>query len=195
MVYLAVTELEISIERFRLFLLFSKMKKIFLFTLLLISSSSFAQNWERTEFKADELKGTESYITFSYEDKSVGSFVCWDNSDNCRIINNLGIFDYKTYYNQFVGNFHNADVVVGLYDDNDNLKQKYTLQMYCDGDKPSFLDTRNGGLFLPYVSQKKKVKKIKKFLTSGKGYIRIIAKTYGTSPDFDLKIPATFELK
>lgn len=155
-----------------------------------------AQSWERTEHHADALKGTESYTSFMYTTPSVGSFVCWSNNPNSfRIINEAGIFNYTSYYNQYLGTVRGLDVIIGLYDENDNLKEKFKIWLDCESDKPTFLEAINRGALFNPVGRKKKIKKTLKHLTSGKGYVRIIADTYGTSPNFDLKIPSTLVIK
>ena len=175
------------------FYFFKTMKKnFFCLVLFLISSIDlFAQQWERTVFEADELKGRkEGYIAYDYTDPNVGSFICWSNKPNqYRIINKNGIFNYSVN-----GQYRGLTVVVGIYDENEKLLDKFSMWLDCENDKPTFLETRDAVLFNP-PGQKKKVKKMMDCLTSGKGYVRIIADTYGTSPDFDLKIPSTLVLK
>ncbi len=189
---LAVARFLISIEWFRLFFNMTMKKILFCLVLSVVSSIDlFAQQWESIVFEADELKGrTEGYIAYDYTDSNVGSFICWSNKPNqYRIINKNGIFNYEIN-----GKFRGLSVVVGIYDENGKLLEKFSMWLDCESDKPTFLETRDAGIFNP-PGQKKKVKKMMDCLTSGKGYVRIIADTYGTSPDFDLKIPSTLVLK
>ena len=156
-----------------------------------MSLTSYAQEWTVTEHQADELKGNESYSSYMFTEPNVGSFVCWKGSEQCRIISSMGIFDYSTGHHNLVGVYGSITAIVGLYDSNDNLKEKFNLTLYCDIDNPSSFETRFLGILYPYIKQKKKVKKIINHLKSGTGYVRIVADIYGNSPDFDLKIPST----
>ena len=170
-------------------------KSIYLLLFSLLSLNSYSQEWEVIGHQADELKGNKDYTSYMFTDPNIGSFVCWSESEQCRIINSNGIFDYSSAYHQLLGSYGRLTAVVGLYDSNNNLKEKFDLTMYCDIDKPSSFQTRYAGILYPYVKQKKKVKKIINHLTSGNGYVRIIANSYGNAPDFDLKIPSTLVIK
>lgn len=171
------------------------MKKIIIFSLFLsMAVSSNAQDWNVTEHQADELKGNTAYTSYVYDVPDVGSFVCWNNKPyQYRIVNSDGIFNYKSGYSKYGGSYRGLTVIVGLYSADDKLIEKIEMWLDAESDKPTFLETRDaGGMFNP-VGQKKKVKKIMKHLQSGSGYVRILADTYGTHKNFDLKIPCTLK--
>ncbi len=171
------------------------MKKInlLLFSLCMILSVN-AQDWNVTFHEADELKGNSAYTSYVYDVPEIGSFVCWNNKPyQYRLVNNNGIFNYKAGYNRYSGSYRGLTITVGLYSENDNLIEKIEMWLDAEGDKPTFLETRDaGGMFNP-VGQKKKVKKIMKHLMSGNGYVRFIADTYGMHQDFDLKVPCSLK--
>ena len=117
-------------------------KSIYLLLFSLLSLNSYSQEWEVIGHQADELKGNEDYTSYMFTDPNIGSFVCWSESEQCRIINSNGIFDYSSAYHQLLGSYGRLTAVVGLYDSNNNLKEKFDLTMYCDIDKPSSFQTR-----------------------------------------------------
>ena len=76
-------------------------KVIFVCMMLLASVQLFAQSWKTTEFKADELKGTQAYTAYIYNDEKGNSFIYWSNTEKrIRIINKNGIFnaDYNCFF-------------------------------------------------------------------------------------------------
>ena len=165
------------------------MKRI-LFVLIAVLScvAANAQKWEVTKHEADDLKGTEAYTSYMFSEPGVGSFVFWSNHDgHYRLISDDGIFNYERIASQF-GAYRGEDVIVGLYDNDNNLVERIEMWLDCESDKPTFLETRDAGKFLNPTGQAKKVKKIMKHLNSGKGYIRFVAARYGKT-DFDLKVP------
>lgn len=167
------------------------MKKLFLIALICNMGifTCYAQEWVMTEHEADELKGTEEYTSYSYTVKDVGTFVTWKEQEQYGIMSENEIFNFERV-KQDTG----LNVIVGLYDKYDKLKDKIQMWLDCDSDKPKFLHTRDHGYMNNPVGQKKKVKKIISHLTSGEGYVRIVASLYGTN-DFDLKIPCTLKIK
>jgi len=128
--------------------------------------------WHSTVFKADELKGTESYISYMYEDEGENSFIYWSNNDqNFRIISGSHIFDYNS--SKLI------TVTIGLYSSDDKLIDKSNTTLLVSRDNSHFAS----------VPGKKVGKKVLNYLNEDEGYIRIIAPLYGTLVSFDIKVP------
>lgn len=166
------------------------MKKLFLsLVFTMVSIASFGQNWSTKSHEADELTEQDSYTSYVYEDPNVGSFIYWSNQkDQFRIISKNGIFNYESVYNQGGSHYCGFDIIVGLYDENNKLVEKFSMWLDCpssDG-KPTFGETRNRGKLFNPIGQSKKVKKILTHLQTT-GYVRILADLYGNSK-FDLKV-------
>ena len=166
------------------------MKKI-LFSLVFVTMSivSFGQSWHSTHYEADELTDTKEYTSYVFEDPNVGSFIYWSNKkDQFRIITNNHIFNYDSGYSKYGGNYCGFEIMVGLYDENDNLIEKFKMWLDCpssDG-KPTFGETRDRGKMFNPVGQAKKCQKIFSHLKTS-GYVRILSDLYGGGK-FDLKI-------
>lgn len=165
------------------------MKKIILsLVFAMVSIISFGQVWTSTNYEADELTNTEAYTAYTYSSE-VGHFIYWSNKpDQFRIISNSAIFNYNSGYSKYAGHYCGFNIMVGLYDKNDNLIDKFTMWLDCpssDG-KPTFGETRNMGKMFNPVGQAKKCKKIFSHLKTT-GYVRIVADLYGTGK-FDMKI-------
>ena len=169
------------------------MKKI-LFILLFFTLSLFsinAQGWRERIIPADELKGNKEYIAYSYSD-SIGSFIYWSNKNGqYKLITYQGIFNYskdRTPQGIICGLLFK----VGLYNENDELIDKFDMWLDCfddDGRVTEAFTRDQGGMFNP-VGQGKKVKKIMKYLNEKTGYVRFYADLYGNNPDaFDFKVP------
>lgn len=146
--------------------------------------------WKITHQTADELKGNEAYSSYVYSQPGMGAFVFWGfEKFQFRIVSDDGIFNYKSTYSRYSGAYQGESILVGLYDNNDNLIEKFNMwldrEMSKDG---KFLTTRNAGTMSNPVGQKGKVKKIFKHLQGQNGYVRIVATRYNHA-DFDLKIP------
>jgi hypothetical protein len=131
-----------------------------------------AQNgWNNTVFDADELKGTESYTSYYYEDVN-GMVVFFSNESYYKLVTNSGIFDY--------GKYDDVIVTVGFYDINNKLIKKEQSAFY--------VSSKNSGSCFLSPSLKERGVFFKKYIEEEKGYVRIIAPRYGRS-DFDIKIP------
>lgn len=143
-----------------------------------------AQGWETIRIEGDELKGTEETVAYSYTEPGMGSFVFWENEASLfRLISDNGIFNIISS-----GGYIGMQIDVGIYDDNDNLVEKF--KMWLDEERSSAakrIVTRPGGTMSIPVGQKKKVKKIMNCLRGGNGYVRFLATRYDNS-DFDLKV-------
>ena len=77
---------------------------------------------------------------------------------------------------------YGASVLIGFYDENDSLQSKEVLWLEAKEDDFKMLETVKWN---KPIGQKRKVKKILKWLETDGNYIRIVADTYG-GKDFDL---------
>ena len=157
------------------------MKKSILFVTMCLfcQIQILAQKWSIDEHEADELRGSESYTSYCYDDENENSFVFWSNSDkNFRIITNSGVFDYKS---SFAGKIHTRlmNVVVGIYDTQDKLIEKYETKIEVADDIKMASK--------PWAT--KKAKKILEYIKEQQGYIRILASIYGSNLPFEIKVP------
>lgn len=147
------------------------MKKI-LFILMMFCAviSINAQEWTSTDYEADELKGQESYTAYNFTDES-GMFVYFSNYDDYYKICTLdGIFDYK-------GRYHQLKVIIGFYDENDKLVEKFNDWIYVKEDNSKIAGASG-----------KKSKKVITYIKQNMGYVRFIAERYGRT-NFDFKVP------
>ena len=151
------------------------MKKVLWLIVCLMTMvvSANAQNgWDKAVFDADELKGTESYTSYYYEDVN-GMVVFFSNEPCYKLVTQNGIFDY--------GVLGDDDVIVtiGFYDiDNKLIKKEQSAFYVSSKDKGScFLSPalKERGIFF------------KKYIKEEKGFIRIIAPRYNRT-DLDMKI-------
>ena len=129
--------------------------------------------WSSNGHKGDELKGTEAYFSYTYEDAEGNNFIYWSNSDyNFRIISHSHIFDYNIY--------DQIGITIGFYSADDKLIEKKTnMRLYVSSKEAHFAS----------LPAKKIGRKVLQYLNENKGYIRIIAPLYGTIANFDIKIP------
>ena len=146
--------------------------------------------WQITRKDADELKGNAAYSSYIYSQPGMGYFAFWGFEEyQFCIISDNGIFNYESGYNQYTGSFSGESIIVGLYDGNDKLIEKFNMWLDRDESKGgTYLRTRNAGSMSNPVGQKGKVKKIFKHLQGKNGYVRIVATRYDRA-DFDIKIP------
>lgn len=166
------------------------MKRMLLsFAMGLVVLTSVAQGtWKKVQMEADELRGVEAGSAYVYEVPNVGELVLWDwDKFQYRLVS-YDPFALKHGYTRFTGSYTGVTVLVGIYDDQDKLIEKF--DMFLDDEKNRgnrFIRTRDlGGMNNP-VGQKKKVRKIFTALRSGKGYVRFVAPRYNKS-DFDIKV-------
>ena len=147
------------------------MKKILVFTMMcLFTVCVNAQEWDSTDYEADELKGQESYTAYNFTNET-GMFVYFSNYDDYFKICTLdGIFDYK-------GRYHELKVIIGFYDENDKLVEKFNDWIYVQEDNSKIAGAKG-----------KKSKKVITYIKQNNGYVRIIAERYGRT-NFDLKVP------
>lgn len=180
------------------------MKKLFVFTMLvLVSMTASAQGtWTTIEKPADELKGEKGGTHYKYTVEGVRAVEIYDWDDWLFKITTFdGGFDYNVITTRQVYNAdlsirteplstprYKCNVLIGLYDSNDALKEKLDLSMEVDQNQKCQNLTVNKSWFA-YPQTGKKVKKLFKAMQDGKGYLRIVAKRK-EMPDFDIKITA-----
>ena len=175
-VYLAVTVLQISIERFSPFIIQIMKKLLLLFLCTAFQMQSMAQKWEIDEHQGDELRGTESYFSYSFTDEQGNSFIFWSNSNAFRIITGNGVFDYTTSRSGNLA-YRKLKITVGYYDNNGALVNKKNIQLLVE-DNAQFASK-------PLSGQKKLIQYIKE----EQGYVRILAPLYARNIPYELKIP------
>ena len=166
------------------------MKKLFITMVWLAAGlTALAQGeWQAIEQEEDELKGTEAGTVYMFTDETCGSFVVWDwDTYQFRLTS-----DHHQFATEYVSGMSSGvvgiSVLVGIYDDNGKLKEKFNMWLDKESDRGNrFVRTRNMGTMSNPVGQKGKVKKIFNALKSGSGYVRIVCRLYD-APDFDLKI-------
>lgn len=137
---------------------------------------SMAQKWEINNHEGDELRGTKSYMSYSYTDERGNSFIFWSNSNSFRITTENGVFDYTI---SRLGNidYRKLKITVGYYDNNETLVNKKDIELLVE-DNAQFASK-------PLSGQKKLIKYIKE----EKGYVRILAPLYAKNIPYELKIP------
>ena len=98
-------------------------------------------------------------------------------------------FNIETGYSQFAGSYAGITVLVGIYDGDGHLTEKFSMWLDRVDNMGNYaVKTRNAGGMSNPVGQKSKVKKILKALRSDSGYVRIVAERFQRT-DFDIKIP------
>ena len=148
-------------------------KVIFTCMMLIVSAQLFAQSWNTTEFKADELKGIEAYTAYTYNDEKGNSFIYWSNTEK-----KIRIIDKQHLFNSSINN--EVFITVGFYDDKGNLvKKKKDMYFSTINDTYNMAENRYG----------KEAAMILRYLKEEKGYIRFITTQFKTSASFDLKVP------
>lgn len=167
------------------------MKKLLflLFTCMLTTTMQGQGKWETTMNEADELKEQEAGEVMIYTVPKMGSFVIWGwDKYQFRLTSDEAQFNIETIYNQYTGSHSGVLVLVGIYEDNGTLKEKFKMWLDREDNVGNrFVRTRNAGGMANPVGQKGKVKKIFKALQANSGYVRIVVQRYNTT-DFDIKI-------
>lgn len=176
-----------------------KLLAIALMTMLTMSTSAQG-TWSTIETPADELKGEKGGTHYKYSVEGVGEIELYDWNDWLfKITTYDGGFDYNEIKTRQVYNAdlsirteplptprYKCNVLIGLYDTNDALKEKLELAMEVDQHQKCQNLTVNKKWFA-YPQTGRKVKKLFKAMREGKGYLRIVAKRK-EMPDFDIKI-------
>lgn len=170
------------------------MKRIVTITIALMMAIAMSAQeegaWQKNESKADELKGLSGNTYYTYTVPGVGGFMFYgfDTYQFCLMSDGVQ-FNIETGYNQFAGSYAGVIVLVGIYDEEGQLKEKFKMWLdRVDNKGNCIVRTRDAGGMMNPVGQKGKVKKIFKALQSDGGYVRIVAERFQRT-DFDLKIP------
>ena len=170
------------------------MKRIVTITIALMMAIAMSAQgegeWQKHESKADELRGSSGGTYYSYIVPGLGGFMIYGfDTYQYFLISDSGQFNIDAGYSQFAGSYAGVTVLVGIYDDGGQLKEKFKMWLdRVDNKGNCIVRTRDAGSMSNPVGQKGKVKKIFKALQSGGGYVRIIAERFQRT-DFDLKIP------
>lgn len=157
-----------------------------LMTVIMVSAQG---KWETTVTEGDDLKGTTAGKTYVYNVEGMGRFGLWDwKTYQFCLVSDEAQFNIDAGYSRYTGSYAGVDIVVGIYDDNDKLVEKFKMWLdRVDNKGNQMVKTRNQGAMSNPVGQKGKVKKIFNVLNGGKGYVRIVTERFQTT-DFDIKI-------
>ena len=178
------------------------MRKLFSITIFVLAfiTASAQGTWTTIETPADDLKGEKGGTHYKYSVEGLGEIEIYDWNDWLfRVTTYDGGFDFDEIKTKQVYNSdlsvrtvplstpkYKCDVLMGLYDNNDALKEKLELEMEVDqNQKCQNLTINKNWYFYPQTGRK--VKKLFKAMREGKGYLRIVAKRK-EMPDFDIKI-------
>ena len=72
--------------------------------MLMVLTVSAQGEWEVTEVKGDELKGTQDATAYTYSVEGMGSLILWDfNNPMFRLVSTTAQFNTVTHYNQYSG--------------------------------------------------------------------------------------------
>lgn len=170
------------------------MKKIVTITIALMMaiamSAQVEGKWLKQESEADELKGSTGGSYYTYVVPGIGAFVIFGfDTYQYFLLSEKKQFNIDAGYSTYGGAYAGISVLVGIYDENDKLTDKFTMWLdRVDNKGNMIVRTRNAGGMANPVGQKGKVKKIFKALQSDTGYVRIVAQLF-QSADFDIKIP------
>ncbi len=114
--------------------------------------------WETTMNEVDELKGQKAGEVMIYTVPHMGSLVFWGwDKYQFRLTSDEAQFNIETGYNQFAGSYAGIRVMVGIYDDNDKMIEKF--QMWLDREDNvgnRFVRTRDAGGMSNPVDRRKK---------------------------------------
>lgn len=161
------------------------MKKLLTIALLLLAgltASAQEGTWTTGVNESDELKGSIGGPYYSYDIEGEGSFVVWDWDDFLFKINtDKGVFDVW-YYESTATRF--MRVTLGLYTMDGKMVDKLeNLELFADISGKSAWTSKD----TYWYATKKKIKKMKRALKTGEGYIRIIC-ARKDAPELDVKI-------
>ena len=133
-------------------------------------SAQMEGKWLKKQSEADELKGTSGGTYYSYVVPGLGAFVIFDfNTYQYFLLSEKEQFNIETGYNQFAGSYAGITVLVGIYDENNKLTEKFKMWLDRSENKANrVVKTRNAGGMSNPVGQKGKVKKIFKALCERK---------------------------
>lgn len=160
----------------------NKLLTISLLLLVVLTAGAQEGKWTTGMNEPDELKGDNGGPYYSYDIKGEGSFVVWDWNDyHFRINTDKGVFD--VWYHQSTA-VRFTRVTLGLYAMDGKMVDKLeNLELLADISGKSAWTYSDAYMY----AAKKKIKKMKRALKSGEGYIRILCARRGV-PEFDVKI-------
>ena len=98
---------------------------------LLMAIATSAQGegeWQKHESKADELKGLSGNTYYTYTVPGVGGFMFdgFDTYQFCLLSDGVQ-FNIETGYSQFAGSYAGVSVLVGIYDGDGKLTEKFKM--------------------------------------------------------------------
>ena len=159
-------------------------------TMAIAMSAQVEGKWLKQESEADELKGSTGGSYYTYVVPVIGAFVIFGfDTYQYFLLSEKKQFNIDAGYSRYGGAYAGISVLVGIYDENDKLTDKFTMWLdRVDNKGNMIVRTRNAGGMANPVGQKGKVKKIFKALQSDTGYVRIVAQLF-QSADFDINIP------
>lgn len=164
------------------------MKKLFTIALLLLTGLTVSAQgkWSTGKIEADELMGQKAGEYYCFANDSIGSVTISDwNGWSFRLHSADGMFDSWIIHGS-ARTIICAKFVIGRYDANGNLVEKYQDDMaadHNDGSRTMWIDTS-----WPYTpGKRKKLKRMIAAMRDGEGYVRIVVKRRN-KPDFDLKV-------
>lgn len=162
--------------------------------MLMVLTVSAQGEWEVTEVKGDELKGTQDATAYTYSVEGMGSLILWDfNNPMFRLVSTTAQFNTVTHYNQYSGSYSGVKILIGIYNDNDKLLESMDLWLDRSDNMGNYVvQTRPTKGMNGIIGQKKKVQKMFKALKSNGGYVRIVVPRFQTT-DFDIKIKPYIE--
>lgn len=142
------------------------MKKLFLLTLILLSSITInAQNWSQVNTKT----GSAQYI----EIPDVGFVFINDKTDALTFYATNGIFDFSPD-----GEYNKGTGMCSIYDGNGKLVNKSIMRFGGGEEEPSIAVALNSSI----------VSKVVSWIRNNKGSVRIIIPRYRDT-DFDITVP------
>jgi hypothetical protein len=148
------------------------MKRLFTFSLLLISTLAFAQ-WKKESLPADELLGRHENTTVHQYHGKQFVFSYKENDKEHFTISTNQVLDIK------LDNYWFGCIVrVGLYDSSNKLIESFDMFLATTNNSYTEIATVAGGKMSVPVGQHRKAKKIISHLHSVGAYVRFIIPTY-----------------
>lgn len=154
------------------------MRLILLLLLFTTNISLFSQEkkWYVTDVEADELLGSEAKTVYQYIESGVGNILYSEKDKIFMLTTQKGIFDYKANSTS-IGVNRTVKVLMGFYDENNNLIKKKTINYHVTDDGQSCY-TRWIGEIIPFLKN-----------SDNEGsHVRLVASLYGNGI-FDITIP------
>ena len=157
------------------------MKKLITIALMLLAGLTVSAQgvWKVSHREADPMKGQEAKDVYVYDVAGVGSMVVWDwDKAEFRLITEKGMFrKWVSSGSVFV------PVKAGFYDEQGNMQKMVAVHLLPeDNQMGKYIATADY-----YVFGRKDIRKIIKYLKSGKGYVRFVVERYNET-DFDMKV-------